>query len=144
MNQNLAIVALWGMLLLQSTNAFFLAAPRIPSISPKKNALLQELENPSGFNVATKARTQLVKDLTTENPTRRPGSTEAFSPLATGTWRIVYAPHISTMGGLFRGSFDPVLYKMKENGEMTNPHVQPSFIVLVKMINGAPMYIQKV
>jgi hypothetical protein len=85
-----------------------------------KQQLLNKLDDPKAFNQATEERTSLVSALTLENPTPRPGSTKSFAPLAAGTWRIVYAPHISTMGNLFFGNFDPVYYTLRRDGTMTS------------------------
>jgi hypothetical protein len=89
-------------------------------ISAAKQALLKNLDDTHGFNDATQERTSLVSAMIDENPTPRPGSTKSFAPLAAGTWRIVYAPHISTMGKLFFGSFDPVYYILRDDGTMTS------------------------
>jgi hypothetical protein len=97
--------------------------------SPTKTAFLDGLDDRLGFNKATKERTDLVKALTLDNPTQSPGSTGSFSPLAVGTWRIVYAPHISTMGGLAGGVFDPVMYELKPNGSMTS-HARYDFPIV--------------
>ncbi len=94
-----------------------------------KAILLQNLDDPLSFNSPTKERTRLVAELTNENPTNFPGSTISFSPLAVGTWRIIYAPHIFTMGSLLQGSFDPVYYIMKSNGEMTS-HARYNFPII--------------
>ena len=104
------------------------AIPRRQSSSTKQ-LFLDALENPVAFNDATKSRTNLVKDMTIENPTVSPGSTKSFSKFAPGTWRIVYAPHISTMGKLAQGSFDPVLYILEPNGEMIS-HARYDFPII--------------
>jgi hypothetical protein len=94
-----------------------------------KEALLKGLDDPKGFNSATKERTTLVAELISENQIASPGSTNSFTPLAVGTWQIVYAPHIYTMGSLLGGSFSPVIYIMKPNGIMTS-HAQYNFPVI--------------
>jgi hypothetical protein len=101
----------------------------IDSVSIAKQNLLDSLDDPQGFNSATYARTKLVEELTMANPTLKPGSTDGFAPYVVGTWKIVYAPHISTMGSFLRGSFDPVYYIMKPNGVMTS-HARFSFPLL--------------
>jgi hypothetical protein len=88
-----------------------------------------ELDDPQGFNRATKERSELVVSLTLDNPTTSPGSTESFTPLAVGEWRIVYAPHIYTMAKLVGGNIDPVCYIMKPNGIMTS-HARYDFPVI--------------
>lgn len=104
------------------------AFPILP-VPTTKSILLQNLDDPIGFNSPTKVRTRLVADLTKENPTDSPGSTTSFTPLAIGTWRIVYAPHIFTMASLFQGSFDPVYYIMKQKGQITS-HARFQFPII--------------
>lgn len=94
--------------------------------SNAKQNFLDSLDCPIEFNHATSERTKLVEELTNANTTPHPGSTDGFAPFAVGTWKIVYAPHISTMGSLAGGSFDPVYYIMKPNGIMTS-HARFSF-----------------
>lgn len=89
-------------------------------VSAAKQELLNALDDPEGFSQATKERTSLVAAMTMANPTPKPGSTASFTPLATGTWTIVYAPHISTMGNLLFGSFNPVYYILEKDGTMTS------------------------
>lgn len=103
--------------------------PALATPPTAKDKLLQALDDPNAFNSASKERSKLVVNLTKENPVEAPGSTASFAPLAVGTWRIVYAPHIYTMGRLFQGSFDPVLYSMKPGGKMTS-HAKYNFPIL--------------
>jgi hypothetical protein len=103
--------------------------PKIPMDTSSKNRFIQALDNPNAFNIAKKERTQLVAEMIQENPVPAPGSTSSFAPLAVGKWRIVYAPHISVMGQIFRGSFDPVYYIMKQNQEMTS-HAKYTFPII--------------
>jgi hypothetical protein len=97
--------------------------------SATKTAFLDGLDDRSAFNKPTKERTELVTALTLDNPTQSPGSTGSFSPFAVGTWSIVYAPHISTMGGLAGGAFDPVMYELRPNGSMTS-HARYDFPIV--------------
>jgi len=48
---------------------------------------------------------------------RRPGSCEAFSVVAPGTWDVIYAPHMTFMAGLAGGEFQ-VQYVLHEDGTM--------------------------
>jgi hypothetical protein len=98
----------------------------IATISSAKQRLLDSWDDPLGFNSASKERTKLVEELTKENVTPKPGSVVGFTPHAVGTWKIVYAPHIYTMGSLIGGSFSPVYYIMKPNGIMTS-HAKYTF-----------------
>lgn len=111
------------------TDGFFLDSiigQKNPRVATRKDELLQKLDDPTAFNSATKERTQLVTNMIQENPLVAPGSTQSFTPIANGKWRIIYAPHISVMGEIFRGKFDPVYYYMKPNGEMSS-HARYSF-----------------
>lgn len=101
----------------------------IPVQPASKNEFLRNLDDPTAFNAATKDRTRLVAEMTKENPVEAPGSTSSFAPLAEGTWRIVYAPHIDIMGRIFQGKFDPVYYIMNANGEMTS-HARYNFPII--------------
>jgi hypothetical protein len=100
-----------------------------PDTSTSKEIFLKELDDPQAFNRATKERSELVVSLILDNPTTSSGSTKSFTPLAVGRWRIVYAPHIYTMGKLIGGSFAPVDYIMKPNGIMTS-HARYDFPVI--------------
>lgn len=35
-----------------------------------------------------------------------PGRLSSFSNVATGTWKVIYAPHMTTISGVFGGKFD--------------------------------------
>jgi hypothetical protein len=35
-----------------------------------------------------------------------PGRLSSFSNVATGTWKVIYAPHMTTISGIFGGKFD--------------------------------------
>ena len=114
-----------------------------------KSIFLESLDTLQSLNAATKERTQLVSALTNDNPTLQPGSTSSFQSLAAGTWSVVYAPHIYTMGTLaslsfLEGSgertkelqsttiaratksktsasaFDPILYQLSSDGTMVS------------------------
>lgn len=98
-------------------------------INEAKQAFLESLEEDESFNQATKPRTTLLNKMTTSNPTSQPGSLSSFLPLAPGIWRIVYAPHISTLSGLVGGSFDPVLYEMNSD-QMIISHAKYTFPIL--------------
>jgi hypothetical protein len=86
----------------------------LPPPPPSKRALLESLDRPTSLNAATRERTALVQALTTESTIVKPGSTASFSMVAPGTWSVVYAPHIYTLG--LQGQIDPVLYMLKPDG----------------------------
>ena len=114
---------------LGSIDAFVFQTRKMSVSASTKDKLLQTLEDPLGFNSANEERTNLIAALTKENPVAAPGSTKSFGPLAAGTWRIVYAPHIYFMGRLFQGRFDPVYYIMKPDGKMTS-HARYNFPII--------------
>lgn len=95
-----------------------------------KKAFFDSLDRPDGFNQASKTRTALMNEMTTENPTKRPGSISSFRDIAPGSWRIIYAPHISTLSSVVGGSFDPVLYDMNDDGFKIVSHAKYNFPVL--------------
>jgi hypothetical protein len=94
-----------------------------------KSAFLNSLDKTDNFNTASKTRTEILNDLVAANPTKRPGAGDVFSPIACGTWKIIYAPHISTLSGLVGGSFNPVVYDMKSDGTITS-HARYEFPLL--------------
>lgn len=84
-------------------------------------------------------RTQLLQDLIdqkTEVPIQRflsngkktqgsitvsiqnPGTWESMQPVAQGLWKVVYAPHMTTMAGLAGGGTFDVSYILQEDGTM--------------------------
>ncbi|CAB9530431.1 expressed unknown protein [Seminavis robusta] len=83
-----------------------------------KLTFLQSLETLDTMNAATKERTQMVRDMTNDNPTSQPGSKEGFQPFAAGLWSVIYAPHITTMSKLVGRGFTPVWYDLKQDGTM--------------------------
>ena len=99
------------------------------SIDAKKE-FLDSLDSVNSFNPASKTRTNLLDTMTNFNPTEKPGSTSSFLPIAPGTWKIVYAPHISTLSGLINGSFNPVIYDMKKDGMTIVSHAKYNFPIL--------------
>ena len=102
-------------------SAFNFGAALPKTASPQsKTTFLDSLETLEKLNFATKERTQMVRDLTQENPTGEPGSTAGFQPFAPGLWSVIYAPHISTMSQLVGEGFSPVYYDLKEDGTMVS------------------------
>jgi hypothetical protein len=43
-----------------------------------------------------------------------PGRLSSFSMVANGTWKVIYAPHMTTISGIFGGTFD-VSYILYDN-----------------------------
>eukprot|EP01082_Thalassiosira_pseudonana_P006434 g6053.t1 g6053 contig20:696970-697845(+) len=91
-----------------------------------KNRFLESLDNQYDLNQSSVLRTQLLNDLIVDgNGLANPASNAAFAPVASGVWRVVYAPHITTIAGLFGGEFS-VQYDLREDGTMTS-HARYSF-----------------
>lgn len=124
MRQPLLSTALLSTAVANSAAAFGILssiAPAKATTRPKsKTIFLESLETLERLNVATKEQTKMVKDLTQDNPTSQPGSTEGFQPFAPGLWSVIYAPHISTMSRLVGNGFSPVYYDLQNDGTMVS------------------------
>lgn len=96
------------------------STPAKATTPQSKSTFLESLETLERLNVATKERTQMVRDLINDNPTDQPGSTLGFQPFAAGTWSVVYAPHITTMSKLVGKGFSPVIYDLEADGTMVS------------------------
>ena len=108
------------------------AMPRSSKLSDKQ-VFLNSLDDPvSTLNPATRDRTALLNKLatsTTSSPSReKPGSWEGFGPVAEGKWRVIYAPHMTTMANLAGGQFQ-VEYDLNEDGTMES-HARYSFPIV--------------
>mmetsp|Transcript_36789 Transcript_36789/g.88690 ORF Transcript_36789/g.88690 Transcript_36789/m.88690 type:complete len:250 (+) Transcript_36789:281-1030(+) len=68
---------------------------------------------------------QLTNIIESGNSLPNPGSQESFSKVANGVWRVVYAPHMTTMAGLARGKFS-VEYELFEDGTIIS-HARYNF-----------------
>ena len=113
---------------------------KIQNVGTNKRNFFASLETMDALNDATKERSALLAKMIDEKkvvsvgeksngelassksivPTisyEKPGSTETFlasgaaSPVAEGTWKVVYAPHMTTAMDIFRGRFD-VMYDL--------------------------------
>ena len=111
------------------------SAIRSKNMGTNKRNFFASLDNLETLNGATKERSELLAKMIEEKkvvaighhnkeddvlslsmvPTisyEKPGSTETFlasvagAPVAEGTWKVVYAPHMTTAMDLFRGRFD--------------------------------------
>ena len=109
------------------------AAPRSSKLSDKE-VFLNSLGDPVfTLNPATKDRTALLNKLATSSstsspPREKPGSWEGFGPVAKGKWRVIYAPHMTTMANLAGGQFQ-VEYDLNEDGTMES-HARYSFPIV--------------
>mmetsp|Transcript_4672 Transcript_4672/g.10059 ORF Transcript_4672/g.10059 Transcript_4672/m.10059 type:complete len:243 (+) Transcript_4672:58-786(+) len=92
-----------------------------------KSKFLEALDpdRPYDLNARSETRTQLLNEVILKGSLpgggglSNPGSVRSFSSVAPGTWRVVYAPHMTIMAGLFRGEFS-VQYDLEENGTLTS------------------------
>lgn len=132
---------------------FFQATAAAPSeeerIGTNKREFLQSLDTLDTLNRASKDRTSLLTKMIEEKlivnqvgiavekgsddvvPTaslQDPGSQSAFETVAKGTWKVIYAPHMSTISSLFQGVFD-VQYILYGDGEIQS-HARYDFPVV--------------
>ena len=69
-----------------------------------KTKFLGSLDRPYDLNEHDENRTNLLNALADSGAgLSNPGSTESFALVAPGVWRVVYAPHMTTIAGFFRG-----------------------------------------
>ncbi len=74
--------------------------------STRKTAFLECLELPFDLNPRSEERTKLLNELMDGGGSfANPGSEETFALTAPGVWKVVYAPHMTIMAGLFQGKF---------------------------------------
>jgi hypothetical protein len=60
------------------------------------------LDRPYDLNGGSGARTSLLEDVVRgAGGLADPGSLGSFAPVALGVWSVVYAPHMTTIAGLF-------------------------------------------
>lgn len=118
------LYSLVGLLLLFNSEANALVA-RTPALSRRgssyalhstKNDFLQSLSRFDTLNEGTKERTQLLDDMIDSKRTvdvqtvlsdkdddlsvQDPGSLSSILPIAPGVWKVVYAPHMTTIAKL--------------------------------------------
>jgi len=119
-----------------------------------KNEFLNSLDIINSLNKASKERTMLLQKLIdnkinipwnkwdnddenvidsqskSSKSLDTPGLQEAFQIVSQGTWKVIYAPHMTTIAGLFGGSFD-VQYTLNSNGTMES-HARYHFPIVGK------------
>lgn len=116
MNRCILLVTFVVVLYPSTVHSFGVVPTEIAVQAPaSKRILLENFDRPSSLNTPCKKRTAFLQALTAENPIESPGSTKSFAPIAAGTWSVVYAPHISTLG---QGNFNPILYDLRPDGIM--------------------------
>uniref|UniRef100_A0A7S3VGK4 Uncharacterized protein n=1 Tax=Chaetoceros debilis TaxID=122233 RepID=A0A7S3VGK4_9STRA len=91
-------------------------------VGTNKEKFLRSLSSLDSLNESNSERTRLLENILQEKlsdgksimeeeitPTPRllnPGLSSTFDEVASGKWKVVYAPHITTIAGLFGGNFD--------------------------------------
>jgi len=91
-------------------------------VGTNKDKFLQSLSSLDSLNESNSERTRLLENILQEKvsdgksimeeeitPTARlsnPGLSSTFDEVASGKWKVVYAPHMTTIAGLFGGNFD--------------------------------------
>ena len=66
-------------------------------------------DRPYDLNARSETRTQLLNEVINKGSLpgggglSNPGSRASFASVAPGSWRVVYAPHMTIMAGLFQG-----------------------------------------
>jgi hypothetical protein len=104
-------------------------------VGSDKQKFLASLDTLDTLNQASKQRTSLLNEMIDQKvltsnleqsiigsdgiiPTlslENPGSVYSFSKVASGTWKVIYAPHMTTISSIFNGSFD-VSYTLTDGG----------------------------
>lgn len=112
-----------------------------------KERFLDSLDTTKSLNLASSERTNLLQqmidnkvnvaynnwkegkdDVSSSKSLERPGLQETFNMVSKGNWKVIYAPHMTTIAGLFGGKFD-VQYLMYENEKMTS-HAKYDFPII--------------
>jgi hypothetical protein len=119
-------------------------------VGTNKQMFLQSLDTLNTLNQASKKRTELLDKMISEKVTTKdlnnalttseadgilptaslenPGLESIFSSVAPGTWKVIYAPHMTTIAGIAGGKFD-VQYTLFNDGTMTS-HARYNFPVI--------------
>lgn len=121
----------------------------VPTLGTDKRIFFESLDTDGTLNEASKERTNLLNKMIagkviTENlnvipgnvsgeykpslSLKDPGLMQSFSKVASGTWKVVYAPHMTTISGLFGGKFD-VQYTLNPDGTMVS-HARYEFPII--------------
>ena len=151
---SLSMTARTGFELPDLRNLFTLASSSTElRIGTNKQMFLQSLDTLNTLNQGSKERTQLLNKMISEKVTTKdlnnaltsgsgsgedgiiptaslenPGLESTFSSVAPGTWKVIYAPHITTIAGIAGGKFD-VQYTCFNDGTMTS-HARYNFPVI--------------
>lgn len=114
----------------------------------EKEAFFRSLNDYDRLNEATPERTNLLnrlidnkmtcdvrtaldaKDTAVPLTIENPGRWESMSSVAPGTWKVIYAPHMTTMAKILGGGEFQVQYIMHEDGSMES-HARLDFPWLI-------------
>ncbi|KAL3797423.1 hypothetical protein HJC23_010549 [Cyclotella cryptica] len=97
-------------------------AIKITGNGPKAD-FLESLDHPYNLNTHNPTRSNLLQKLVEYGSTpggsnlSKPGKT--FPSVAEGSWKVVYAPHMTTFANLLKGEFE-VQYNLKNGGTMSS------------------------
>lgn len=148
---SLSMTARTGFELPDLRNLFTIASSSTElRVGTNKQMFLQSLDTLNTLNQASKERTQLLDKMISEKVTTKdlnnaltinsedgiiptaslenPGLENTFSSVAPGTWKVIYAPHMTTIAGIAGGKFD-VQYTLFNDGTMTS-HARYNFPVI--------------
>ena len=96
------------------------------SKTASKRKFLDSLDHLNDLNQGSKDRTELLNNLIENGDSlSRPGSRDSFMSVAPGRWRVIYAPHMTTMSGLAGGKFS-VQYDLSKDGTIVS-HAKCNF-----------------
>ena len=82
----------------------------------RTNFLNQMLESKVDVDVSELLKTKQRNDLTLRNP----GLWESMQPVASGDWRVIYAPHMTTIAKLVGGGNLEVQYLLNGDGTLSS------------------------
>ena len=82
----------------------------------RTNFLNKMLESKVEVDVVELLKTKNRNDLTLRNP----GLWESMQPVASGDWRVIYAPHMTTIANLVGGGNLEVQYLLNEDGTLAS------------------------
>ncbi len=119
----------------------------LASMGNHKEKFLKSLDRVDSLNEATKERTKMVQEMIDNKmivsveqwmedneviqssdsckSLEKPGLRETFDSVAQGNWKVLYAPHMTTIGNLFGGGFD-VQYILHPQGRIES-HAKYNF-----------------
>lgn len=70
------------------------------------NQMIQSKQEVERININNKSQTSQERRYVPSQSLLNPGRLSSFSNVATGTWKVIYAPHMTTISGTVGGTFD--------------------------------------